>query len=79
MTIIGAVNLAGSLPYHASQMYARTLAAFFLHLVKSGAPALDLTDEITRETLLTRGGEVTHPRVREALKLPPLAAPVPSK
>lgn len=77
VTIIGAVNLAGSLPYHASQMYARNLTAFFLHLVRSGAPALDLVDEITRETLLTRGGEVVHPRVREALKLPPLEAPAP--
>jgi len=77
VTIIGAVNLAGTLPYHASQMYARNITAFFLHLGRSGALALDLADEITRETLLTRGGEVMHPRVREALKLPPLEAPVP--
>jgi len=77
VTIIGAVNLAGALPYHASQMYARNITAFFLHLGRSGALVLDLADEITRETLLTRGGEVMHPRVREALKLPPLEAPVP--
>jgi NAD(P) transhydrogenase subunit alpha len=79
VTIIGAVNLAGALPHHASQMYARTITAFFLHLVRSGIPALDLADEITRETLVTRGGEVMHRRVREALKLPPLEVPAPSK
>jgi len=54
-------------PTHASQMYAKNLAAFFLHLVKDGALRLDLQDEITRETLLTRDGEVIHPRIREAL------------
>jgi NAD(P) transhydrogenase subunit alpha len=71
VTIIGAVNLAGTVPYHASQMYARTVSAFFLHLarkgVREGAVALDLEDEITRETLVTRDGAVVHPRVREAL------------
>ena len=62
VTIVGAVNLAGAMPYHASQMYARTLVAFVLHLLKDGAIAVDLEDEITRETLVTRGGEVVHPR-----------------
>jgi NAD(P) transhydrogenase subunit alpha len=62
VTIVGAVNLAGAVPYHASQMYARTLVSFVLHLLKDGAVAVDLEDEITRETLVTRGGEVVHPR-----------------
>jgi len=69
VTIIGPVNLASTVPYHASQMYARNLTAFFLHLAKSGTIELNPEDEITRETLLTRGGEVVHPRVREALGL----------
>ena len=68
-TIIGPVNLASTVPYHASQMYARNLTAFFLHLARSGAIEVTLEDEITRETLLTRGGEVVHPLVREALGL----------
>jgi NAD(P) transhydrogenase subunit alpha len=62
VTILGAVNLAGTVPYHASQLYARTLVAFVLHLLKDGAIAVDLEDEITRETLVTRGGEVVHSR-----------------
>ena len=70
VTIIPAVNLASTVPTHASQMYAKNLAAFFLHLVKDGALRLDLGDEITRETLVTRDGEVVHPRIREALGLP---------
>ena len=71
VTIIGAVNLASTVPAHASQMYAKNIAAFLLHLVKNGALQLDLEDEITRETLLTREGEVVHARIREALGLPP--------
>lgn len=67
VTIVGAVNLAGAVPHHASQMYARTVTAFLLHLVKDGRVRLDQDDEIIRETLVARGGEVVHPRVLDAL------------
>lgn len=73
VTIIGTVNLAGAVPYHASLMYAKTVTAFFLHLYKDGKLHVSLDDEITRETLLTRDGEVVHPKVREALGLPATA------
>jgi H+-translocating NAD(P) transhydrogenase subunit alpha len=75
VTIIGPVNLASSIPYHASQMYARNLSAFLLHLSKAGLPEPNLEDEITRETLVAWGGEVVHPRVREALGLEPRITP----
>jgi len=65
VTIVGLVNLASTVPYHASQMYSRNLSAFLLHLTKEGKLQLNLDDEIIRETLLTRGGEVANPRVRE--------------
>jgi H+-translocating NAD(P) transhydrogenase subunit alpha len=74
VTIIGRLNLASSVPYHASQMYARNITAFLLHLVKDDQLRLDLDDEIVRETLLTRGGEVVNKRVREFFSLPALAA-----
>jgi len=61
-------------PYHSSLMYARNLTAFLLHLGKSGQIQVNLEDEITRDTLLTRGGEVVNPRVREFFSLPALAA-----
>ena len=72
VTIIGWINLASSVPYHASQMYARNLSAFLLHLVKDGKLQLNLNDEIIRETLLTLRGEVVHARVREFFSLPAL-------
>ncbi len=70
VTIIGRINLATEVPYHASQMYARNVTAFLLHLVKDGKLQLDLEDEITRETLVTQGGEVVNQRVREFFALP---------
>jgi NAD(P) transhydrogenase subunit alpha len=77
VTIIGWFNLASTVPYHASQMYARNITAFLLHLVKDGKLQLDLEDEIVRETLLTRGGEVVNPRIREFFSL--LALPAAQK
>jgi NAD(P) transhydrogenase subunit alpha len=69
VSIIGPVNLPGMVPFHASQMYSSNITSFFLHMVKQGKLNLDLQDEITAETLVARGGEVVHPRVREALGL----------
>jgi NAD/NADP transhydrogenase alpha subunit len=53
-------------------MYARNITTFLTHLLgRDGASkpslALDLSDEITRETLLTRDGAVVHGRVNELL------------
>ncbi|UCE64331.1 MAG: Re/Si-specific NAD(P)(+) transhydrogenase subunit alpha [Nitrospirota bacterium] len=70
VTIHGPENLAGTVPYHASQMYAKNISTFLLHLIKKGEIKIDLEDEITKETLLTRDGDVVHPSIREALSLP---------
>jgi H+-translocating NAD(P) transhydrogenase subunit alpha len=76
VTIIGAINLASGVPYHASQMYARNVTAFLTHLFRDGKIQPDLNDEIIRETLLTREGEVVNQRVREFFSLPALVAQV---
>jgi len=73
VTIIGRINLASTVPYHASQMYARNITAFLQYLVHDGNLELKLDDEIIRSTLLTRGGEIVNERVREFLSLPALA------
>ena len=72
ITIIGAINLATSVPYHASQMYARNVSTFLLYMVKEGKLQLNLQDEIIRETMITNGGEVVNARVREFFKMPAL-------
>ncbi len=56
------------MPYHASQMYARNIVTFLKNMVgKDGQLNIDTADEITRETLVTRGGEVVNPRVQALL------------
>jgi NAD(P) transhydrogenase subunit alpha len=65
--ILGPVNLAATLPQHASQMYSKNVATFLAHLVKDGKLEIDTADEITRETLVARDGQMVHPRVLEAL------------
>ena len=72
VTLIGAINLAAGVPYHASMMYARNVTAFLNHLIKDQKLNLNLDDEIVRETLLTRGGEIVQARVREFYTLPAL-------
>ena len=72
--IFGPLNLPSTVPYHASQMYAKNIATFLKYLVKDGQLKLDRDDEIVRETLVTEGGEVVHPKVRELMGLPALQA-----
>jgi H+-translocating NAD(P) transhydrogenase subunit alpha len=74
VTIIGWINLASSVPYHASMMYAKNITAFLMHLIKDGKFQFDPADQIMRETLLTRSGEIVNPRVREFFKLPAILA-----
>ena len=72
VTILGPSNPPALVPYHASQMYSKNITTFLTHLLgKDGASkpglTLDTADEITRETLLTRDGDVVHPKVRDLL------------
>ena len=73
VTILGPLNLPAEIPYHASEMYSRNISTFLLHLLEDGRLSLDRDDEIIRDTLLTRNGEVVNSRVRDLL--PHLAAP----
>ena len=76
VTIMGPTNLAATVPYHSSQMYSRNVLTLVQHLVqrekgpdgKATGPAvltLSMDDEITKEILVTDGGQVIHPRVRQ--------------
>jgi H+-translocating NAD(P) transhydrogenase subunit alpha len=68
-TIAGPLNLPASVPYHASEMYAKNLVNFLFNMSKDGSIIVDQQDEIVKDTLVTAGGQVVHPRVREILGL----------
>ncbi len=72
--LIGLINLAGYVPYHASQLYARNLANYLGLLFKGGRREPDWNDQIAADTVLARGGDIAQPRVREFFKLPAAAA-----
>jgi NAD(P) transhydrogenase subunit alpha len=79
VTILGPTNLPATVPYHASQLYARNVLTLVQHLVRpaagpdgkpTGPPVLVIsdTDEITREILVTNNGAIVHPKVRPSEK-----------
>jgi proton-translocating NAD(P)+ transhydrogenase subunit alpha len=67
VTVVGAGNLAASVPRAASTAYARNVVALLSHLVQDGRPVLDPADEITAGVLVSHDGEVVHPAVRALL------------
>jgi len=67
VTILAPTNPASEAPFDASQMYSRNVSTFLLALVRNGQFSPDMDDQIVRETLVARDGQVIHPRVRELL------------
>jgi NAD(P) transhydrogenase subunit alpha len=65
--VMGPLNLAATVPFHASQMFARNVMSFVQNLVKNGAIDLSMEDEIIRGTMATRDGDVVNPVLRERL------------
>ena len=69
VTILGPTNFASLAPYHASQMFSSNVATFLKHLMGYLPLTAQPEDEIVRDTLVTHGGSIVNPRVREALGL----------
>ena len=69
VSIMGPVNLASTVPFHASQMFAKNIVTLLQLMIKDGKLQLDMQDEIIRETVVAHEGEIGNPRVREALGL----------
>ena len=68
VTVLGPLNIPAEVPVHASQMYAKNISTFLLHMVKEGKFELDLEDEITKGALVAHGGELVHQAVLDALE-----------
>jgi len=69
VTIAGPLNLASDIPFNSSQTYSKNLTNFMALLVKKGQLEMNMEDEIIRESMVTRDGQVVNPRVKEALGL----------
>jgi H+-translocating NAD(P) transhydrogenase subunit alpha len=66
VTIVGAGNLPSRMPAAASAMYARNVTSLLLYLVKDGALAVDLSDDLQRGVVITYEGRVVHPALAES-------------
>jgi H+-translocating NAD(P) transhydrogenase subunit alpha len=68
VTIAAPLNLAASMPLHASLLFSRNLTAFVLAFTSDQAFRLDFTDDIQQGAAITHDGEVKHARTRDALQ-----------
>ncbi len=67
VTIIGTRNIPSTMALTTSQLYARNVASLLLHLVKDGAINLDFTDDITKGSCVTHGGEIVNERAKQVV------------
>ena len=75
VTILGPTNLPSEAPQHASQMFAKNVVTLLQLLIKEGEIDIDFKDEIIRDTLAAKDGQVQNPRLRDMLGLEPLTKP----
>jgi len=66
--IVGPVNLPATLPYHASEMYARNLFNFLKPALPKGALVVDWSDEVFAGAVLTHEGQIKHEATRTAVE-----------
>jgi H+-translocating NAD(P) transhydrogenase subunit alpha len=66
--IMSPLNLAATVPVHASQLYSRNVTSFLSLLIKDGELSIDMTDDVIGPSTVTHHGEYVHPRVAAALE-----------
>jgi NAD(P) transhydrogenase subunit alpha len=62
--ILGPTNIASEAAYHASLMFGNNVTKFLQNMVKAGQANINMEDEIVRETMVTRDGQVVHPKLQ---------------
>lgn len=68
VTIMSPLNLAATVPVHASQLYSRNLTTFLSEMIKDGELNLDFANDVVGPSCAVHNGEAKHPRIQEALK-----------
>lgn len=65
VTIVGPTNLPGTVPRHASQLYAKNVSNFIHNMLTDGELIIDTGDEIIDATLLTHAGKIRNPHLAD--------------
>jgi H+-translocating NAD(P) transhydrogenase subunit alpha len=76
--IVGPVNVPSTVPAHSSLVYAKNVANLLALMIHDGVIDVDVDDDVIRDTLVARDGEIVHTRVREVYGLPVAAPPPPA-
>lgn len=66
--IYGPANVPSMVGNHASELYSKNLQSFLDLLVQEGQIKIDLEDEIINESLVTHGGVIHHPKIKEKIE-----------
>jgi NAD(P) transhydrogenase subunit alpha len=66
--IMSPLNLAATVPVHASQLYSRNVTSFLSLLIKDGELSVDMTDDVVGPSCVMHQGEYVHPRVVATLE-----------
>ena len=70
VTIVGPINLASTMPDHASQLYAKNIQSLLgLMVGEEGALKLDFEDEVIAGACITRDGEIVHAGAKKAAEV----------
>jgi NAD(P) transhydrogenase subunit alpha len=67
--IIGVLNIPGTMPQHATWLYANNMYQFLLHFLQKGGKDFDPEDEILKTSIVTHKGEILHPGVVQTLRV----------
>lgn len=68
VTIMSPLNLAATIPVHASQLYSRNMTAFLALLIKDGELSIDMTDNVVAPSCVTHQGAYANERVAAAFE-----------
>ena len=66
--IDGTSNIPATMPVHASELYAKNIAALITYMIKDGKLSIDQDDEIIAGSMFTRGGKITHEPTKNAIE-----------
>jgi H+-translocating NAD(P) transhydrogenase subunit alpha len=68
VTIAGPLNVPGTVPNHASELYSKNLLNMLGLIIKDSAIHIDLEDQILKDSLITHAGEIVNAAVRDRLQ-----------
>jgi NAD(P) transhydrogenase subunit alpha len=68
VTILAPLNLAATVPVHASQLYSRNVTAFLIPMIDNGNLRINLEDDVLGPSCVAHEGKVLNLRVAAALE-----------